>query len=567
MSNSKHERWILAGLTLFAAIVFCIGINWGLPSRRVDPFLFGDHPVWSGAEIDRLAPRENENVGADVDANPIGDRNHPILLNDTDAKRAEIVRRYRLFSDQPDEMITFKSLSRIRESHGDPRLYQYGGLWMYPVGVMLKAASVVGLLDLRSDRIYYLDHPDAFGRFYVFARLYVVLWGLVGVWAVFWIAKRLSNDVITASAAALCYTLLPVVVNMAHEAKPHLPGAVLVLLAIIAAAKFVETTKWKWALRAGALCGAAFAMVLSALLGFVVLPMMVLLAEMKWSKRLGVLCASTAIGFALFAMTNPFVVKHLLSDPQMLRSNLGNSSAMYQAPFSGQGLVNAMKLIGEGATPVLAILGVFGIVVMIRRQSSLAWLLIAAMLMVLVQFVLLASNKPGEYARFAMLPDIVLVIAAVTAAGVAVRRVDLRCGLLALLCVIAGVWGASYEWHFINDSVARSSRVIAAERLRRLQQDGAHTLLVAAEPAPYSLPPVDLFSWQIILAPKGGMTTPTDVMVMSSDYAGEPVAGAKGSIDYWIRPRLLPTPISWAAKPWYVKVDKDIYKSLDTERK
>jgi hypothetical protein len=559
--SRPRERWVLVFLLLFAAVVFCVGINWGLPSHRVDPFLFGDHPVWRGAEIDKLAPAENENVGADVDANPITNRDRAVLLNDTDAKRAEIVRRYRLFSYQPDEMITFKSLSRIRQFKGDPRLYQYGGLWIYPVGVMLKLASIVHLVDLRADRIYYLDHPEAFGRFYVVARVYVVLWGLVGVWAVFWIAKRLtSGDLITASAAAICYTLMPVVVNMAHEAKPHLPGAVLILLAIIAAAKFVETTKWKWALISGALCGAAFGMVLSALLGFVVLPMMVLLAEMKWSKRLGVLVAATALGFGIYAITNPFVVKHLLTDPQMLRSNLGNSSAMYQAPFSGAGFLNALHLIGEGATPVLAVLGLFGLIVLIRRQSSLAWLLIAPMLMVLVQFILLATGKPAEYARFALVPDIVLVLAAVTGVGLVVQRLDLRCASVVLICLIAGIWGASYEWHFINESADRSTRMIAAERMQLLQQDGAHTLLLAAEPAPYSLPPVDLFRWQMILAPKDGMTTRTDVFITTMDYAGERATGPNGTIEYWIRPRLLPTPISWAAKPWLVKVDKNVEK-------
>ena len=39
--------------------------------------------------------------------------------------------------------------------------------------------------DLRADLAFYLDHPDAFARFYVAARLYTVAWALVGVWAVF----------------------------------------------------------------------------------------------------------------------------------------------------------------------------------------------------------------------------------------------------------------------------------------------------------------------------------------------------------------------------------------------
>src|SRR5439155_16743877 len=170
---------------LVACAAFLSGINWGLPSRSVDRFLFADRQPWSGARIVELAPAQSA-LGADVNANPIRDRNQAVTLNETDAQRAEIVRRYRLFSNQPDEMITFKSLSRIRQFHGDPRLYQYGGLWIYPVGALIKIA-----LNPKADRVFYLDHPEAFGRFYVVARAYCVGWALVGVWAVFWIARKL----------------------------------------------------------------------------------------------------------------------------------------------------------------------------------------------------------------------------------------------------------------------------------------------------------------------------------------------------------------------------------------
>src|SRR5439155_27383929 len=137
------------------------GIQWGLPSRAVDPYLFGDREVWSGAKIVELAPNQSA-LGADVDANPIANRSQSVILNQTDRQRAEIIRRYRLFSCQPDEMITFKSLSKIPEYHGDPRLYQYGGLWIYPVGALIKIA-----INPRADQdqAYYLDHPEAFGRF------------------------------------------------------------------------------------------------------------------------------------------------------------------------------------------------------------------------------------------------------------------------------------------------------------------------------------------------------------------------------------------------------------------
>src|SRR5579884_2110902 len=171
-----------------AAVVFFWGVGWGLPSRRVDPFLFGDHRVWSGAQLLQLAgPTEDPQRGADVATHRIDVRDRPVVVNETDEQRARIVRRYRLMSHQPDEWNTLKALSEMKpgQRNFDPKLYQYGGLWVYGVGAMLKAAGLAGLITVRSDMTYYLDHPEAIGRFYVLARTYSALWGLVGVAAVY----------------------------------------------------------------------------------------------------------------------------------------------------------------------------------------------------------------------------------------------------------------------------------------------------------------------------------------------------------------------------------------------
>src|ERR671934_1594511 len=94
-------------------------------------------------------------IAADIDINPIARSSQPIVLNQTDQDRAQIIRRYRLYSCQPDEMITFMALSTIRQNHGDPRLYQYGGLWIYPVGALVKIFA-----EPQAAQSYYLDHPE-----------------------------------------------------------------------------------------------------------------------------------------------------------------------------------------------------------------------------------------------------------------------------------------------------------------------------------------------------------------------------------------------------------------------
>src|SRR5262245_22193255 len=102
---SSRERILVALCLIFATVVFTLGITWGLPSRAADPYLFGERTPWTGQQIIDLtgALDADPTKGADVDLNPLLDRTRPIVLNTTDAQRAEIVRRYRLFTFQPDE--------------------------------------------------------------------------------------------------------------------------------------------------------------------------------------------------------------------------------------------------------------------------------------------------------------------------------------------------------------------------------------------------------------------------------------------------------------------------------
>src|SRR5437870_2106077 len=75
----------------------------------------------------------------------------------------------------------------------DPKLYQYGGLWIYPVGGLLKLCNAIGWITLTPDRTFYISQPEQFAPFYVVARAYSAGWGLVAVWAVFTIVRRLTG--------------------------------------------------------------------------------------------------------------------------------------------------------------------------------------------------------------------------------------------------------------------------------------------------------------------------------------------------------------------------------------
>jgi hypothetical protein len=535
------------GIVLLLAIPLLIwGQNWGLPSRVSDHFLFGGQDPWPGARILALAGgwQADPDRGADVAAHPLEQRQRAIVVNDTDEKRAKILLRYRLYSNQPDEMITFRSLAGMRPGTGprggmDPRLYQYGGLWIYPVGLLLK----LGPVTLRRDISFYLDHPEAFGRFYVIARLYSAFWGWVGVGVVFLIVRRIGGGWGFPMAAAGLFALLPVVVDLSHEAKPHLAGAVLTLCAALAGSIFLETGRPRAAWIAGALCGAATGMVLSAYPSFLILAGVVLLRR----SALAMALKATALGIVVYFLTNPYVAINLICNREVLRSNLGNSAAMYHAGASGSALGDALNLIACGAGTIVAVAGAISIVMLgframkmrksqepaeVRRRS-MGLLLAVPAIWILVQFVAFAAGKPGEYGRFGLYVDIVLAIEAVVAIQTLVRPASMRVLLIFTLLEASALLAAHYLAGFRNDAVTRTMTAIklAAE----LNGEGKKVLIIPDEPAPYCLPPVNLFAWQIELAPRG-----VDISDLAS---GDNISVQPMEQFGWDA-----TPLSWAAK-------------------
>jgi hypothetical protein len=388
---------------------------------------------------------------------------------------------------------------------------------------------------------------------------------------------------------------MPVVMNMAHEAKPHLPGAVLMLLAVLAASRYVETGGRCWWITAGALCGAAFGMVLSSLPIFGILPVMVFL---RWfagpnrgtgaspviflpgTKNTGgapvprgdtnasfimVMVASALLGAGVYLVTNPYVPINLARNRAVLQSNFGNSTAMYHAQVTAAGIANAAKLIAVGTAPLLAIAGVIGAIALairairvrhdwseaeLRRRAT-GLLLAVPALWVTGQCILLATGKPGEFGRFAIFPDVVLLIEAVVAIATFIKYRPTRGVLSAALLITTAAPGALYLRAFLRDSRPETSRLQRAATLQQMQSRGATRLAVFAEPAPYCQPPVDLWRWKVLLMPRDALFSQgekvADVSIRTVDVP--PGAGWWGWI-VW-------TPISWASKPFEIDTKGD----------
>lgn len=637
------RRRLVPGLWLALALhvlLSAVGLSWGLPSRSWDKFLFPDGDSWpadrtaslAGAD-EKLSPQRLSQTGADVDIDPLrtGEYSDALVLNATDADLAEILLRYRLYTYQPDEMITMMALAGMnpRRLKLDPRLYQYGGLFVYPVGALIAAGGAVGLIDLRRDLAYYLDHPEQFGRFYIAARLYAAAWGFAGIFLVYGIARAITREwsdggrtaarhggtqvpcikaTGAAGLAAVLFVLLPVVVCMSHEAKPHLPGAVLMLAAVWFAIRHVQRASRSirdpeppkaeggvdgvapstrdrdfWLMCVS--CGAAVGMVLSAAPIVVLIPLIVL---MKPSSGRGagpgrhIVRAGTGCVLAVitYLAANPYVLVNAFVNREVLRSNFGNSLAMYEITRIGEGLIRVLQLTVEGATLPVAVFGTIAFGLALVRWNRAAIVLFVPAAVFFLQFVLIGAGKPGEYGRFGVFTNSALAIAAacLLAAPFAVRR---WLAVLSVMAVVAaaGRGATAYVHGFWLDARGRGTRIALAGKIAEFittnappsearqpappmknsstsDPGNARTPIVAllAEPAPYSCPPMDFGRVRLMLL-RSPEQFPLDddrpqLLINPVDHQPE-VRGGWTALRHWIWPR--ETPISWANKPFLTR--------------
>jgi hypothetical protein len=180
---------------------------------------------------------------------------------------------------------------------------------------------------------------------------------------------------------------------------------------------------------------------------------------------------------------------------------------------------HATLLLLLGMGPPIALAGVIGIVLRsigkrTEPSNRIGLLLGIPAALVLIGFILHAGNKPGEYARFGLLFDTMFLLEAFIGIALAVRSTAIRAIVGILVLGFTILHSAAYEQEFIEDD---SRTRAAADIDARLAKAGESPVLyILSEPAPYCLPPVNLFRWKMILLPAGGQIpagSPAGVLV------------------------------------------------------
>lgn len=477
---------------------------WGLPTSATDDLLFGGDPPWPAERYDAAGKAEDRRrraAGADTDLDPLAQTDRIVDLTADDQARAEILLRYRLYSRQPDEVITFMALQRMnpRRLDFDPKLYQYGGGYIYLIGAVVGLTSLLGLTHLTSDTGVYLAEPEQFARFYVAARFVSLFFGALTLVAVTRLARRAAGR--TAGWIALvCAACCPVFFTAVLEAKPHLPSVCLVLWASLCALDYYTHGRRRDAVGMGLASGYAFGLVLTGIAAALLWPALLVARRDNTRRAARHLVLAGGLALLIYLLTNPFIPYNLLFNRESLASNVANSTAMYTLGGFGAGAARVGRLLVESAGWGVPLVGLVGYVILLRRWWRETLIASIGGVGMLLLCVAIGAGKPAEFARFLLLPSVLLCVATGwVLANLWERRAFW--GLFGTIAVVAATRTPVYARSFGLDARGEAESRRLAGRLIEGHAAEADAIGVLQEPAPYAVPPLNFAHRRVLWLP------------------------------------------------------------------
>lgn len=388
MSNT--DRAALAGVLALGLLVGLWGIRWGLPGPgRLRAF---PEKLYPNAEIAQKFTEHWARLYEDIrKSHQEMRREEPVayvkgldeIAPGWSFPPDSLVNSYRSLLTQsanPDEKKSFIILSQMRpwKMEFKPLYAQYGGAFIYPLGLFLKISSWAGAVVLVPDLSHYLQYPGDMGRLYLCGRLFILLFHLGSLWALYDMGRRLSGWR-TGLFAAAFFALCPSVIVGSHVLKPHAYSTFWALAAARWLMLGYESGKRKdyvlCGLSGGMAAGAAFS--LGAFLG---LPVLIWLARWSAGKRRGNEVKDPFFGLAcaggVLLLTNPYLFfsyrsfaweMEVFAAPSFhltlagFLSLLGNFAGGMGGGLAGLAAIAAVAAFGRGERRILLAVVLWGV--------------------------------------------------------------------------------------------------------------------------------------------------------------------------------------------------------------
>ena len=324
----KREVSFLVFLLVLAGCLYFYGIDWGVPDGQRDSFVFSA----SGEKSLFLSPMEKARDDIYKDFTSYGEflargyKSRDInygqeIIRLKSGKSREVpryvihcLRTYLLRSYGADEQAPLVALTRFNLKNRDfnPHFFEYGGAYVYPLALIVKAADSFRYLRLNPSVGFYLNKPEEMGRIFIVGRC---LGALAAVFAVifFYLFVRVLSGGKTAAVTSILYVFCPTVIFWAHYLKPYAYALLWFNASLFFTASFLVKNERR---RLNAILASVFAGLAAGSLityGYVFFALLLAFIfklrrpqEKPLSKAFPLFCL--VVFFGVFLVVNPYVI-------------------------------------------------------------------------------------------------------------------------------------------------------------------------------------------------------------------------------------------------------------------
>ncbi len=401
--------------------------------------------------------------------------------------------RFKLYTVESDEVVNIIALARIRPSQlqFDPKFYQYGGAFLYPLGGWYLALSKLGLVHVTSLETM-LAQPQQMDRVWIAGRAFVLIAFVLSSFLLFLTLLEIASAPF-AIAGLVIYLFCPASIMFSQVIKPHWYALLWVNAALLIVVRaFVRN---RLALAAELLLAAVIGLAVGSATTFAPMAALIWGALALLVKRGGinfiVLLRVPAVAIVTFVVTNPYYVLNWRA-VQIEQAAAANWFHWSLDPVALVMFVQNSLFAGYGLAFTVLI---FAVVALHLIQGP-AWarLLAIAIMTPIVIIAAMTANLATWNMNFRYIPYVLPAAPLL----VALWRWPHR-GLILALCAIATVVQAAplKLAYFDENSDAHATRLLAAEWINTNVAKDDAICLATKTLVPFDVPPFRFDQYRI----------------------------------------------------------------------
>lgn len=444
--------------------------------------------------------------------------------------------RFKLYPIEVDEIYNVMALARIKPTQlqFDPHFYQYGGAFVYPLGLYYAMLSKLGVLSIGSLG-YLLANPQAIDDVWIAGRAFVLLAAAASALLFYFALVQFASPQAALLGLAV-YLFSPATIMFSQILKPHWyalmfgNAALLFIVRAFVQDRFSRASE----VTLGALLGLAVGSVATFGLFAILVWGALVYLNFRGCVRWTTLIVVPAVAAITWFITNPYCI----FDWRALMDEASAHPEWHSPRLNLDVLLSFLHnsvLAGYGV-----VLGLLFIAILIRdatRPASIGVRLLGvAIILLIIAIAALTAPEYDSYGNFRYAPYVLPLIIVF----VAVQPLRYRGLILAAAAAGAVIQAAPLKLaYFDENSDANSTRFAAASWIDSHVQP-EDTVCISTETSPYSVPPFRFDRYKI--------NTPNcnwRVRIESDNQAE--LDGETWSVARQFRPRLSPAvfPLVW----------------------